>query len=472
MEITPITTTATAAETPGLVPEYAAALPGHAGARRHVARGPVVGIIAAALAFTPGVAMAATSAAPSPVAGVVATAPVATAADTTGTTVATGTVTISGTAKVGQKLTATPAGFDATPATTVTYSYQWMRNGKAISKATNPTYSLVAADYGTTITVKVTAKADTATATATSKATSKVAALKLTAGKVTISGKTTVAQKLTAKPSGFKASPKPAKISYTYKWLRNGKAIKGATKKTYTLTTSDVKKKISVKVTAKATGTGASAFTATSKTSAKTAKVKDLKFGDRTLTVGMKGADVKAMQKRLSALHFYVPKASGTYDANTQQAVWAFQKAKGLSRDGAVGPKTAKAMKKGLTVKPKSKSGTHLEVNLKKQILLYVKGGKVVKIFNVSTGSGIGESIKTPKGTYKFSRQINGMHASTLSGGLMYRPKYFNGGVALHGYTSVPAYPASHGCVRISYTAMDYIWKTGVAPMGETIMVY
>ena len=45
--------------------------------------------------------------------------------------------------------------------------------------------------------------------------------------------------------------------------------------------------------------------------------------------------------------------------------------------------------------------------------------------------------------------------------GQIYRPKYFVGGVAVHGSNSVPNYPASHGCVRVSVPAMDFIWDTG-----------
>jgi hypothetical protein len=42
----------------------------------------------------------------------------------------------------------------------------------------------------------------------------------------------------------------------------------------------------------------------------------------------------------------------------------------------------------------------------------------------------------------------------------MYRPNYFHGGYALHGMTSVPAYPASHGCVRMTVPAMDRMWSS------------
>ena len=56
--------------------------------------------------------------------------------------------------------------------------------------------------------------------------------------------------------------------------------------------------------------------------------------------------------------------------------------------------------------------------------------------------------------------------------GQIYRPKYFIGGVAIHGSLSVPAYPASHGCVRVSVAAMDMIWEQEILPRGTTVVVY
>jgi lipoprotein-anchoring transpeptidase ErfK/SrfK len=65
-------------------------------------------------------------------------------------------------------------------------------------------------------------------------------------------------------------------------------------------------------------------------------------------------------------------------------------------------------------------------------------------------------------------RQINGWRRSPL--GLLYRPKYFRGGYALHGSNSVPAYPASHGCVRVSLRAMDHLWSR--VPIGTRVRIY
>ena len=42
----------------------------------------------------------------------------------------------------------------------------------------------------------------------------------------------------------------------------------------------------------------------------------------------------------------------------------------------------------------------------------------------------------------------------------------------MHGSNSVPNYPASHGCVRVTVQAMDYIWEAGLMPMNIPVWVH
>jgi len=56
--------------------------------------------------------------------------------------------------------------------------------------------------------------------------------------------------------------------------------------------------------------------------------------------------------------------------------------------------------------------------------------------------------------------------------GEIYRPKYFNGGIAIHGMHNVPAQPASHGCVRLGLKAMDYLWEQKWVKKGLRVWVY
>jgi lipoprotein-anchoring transpeptidase ErfK/SrfK len=67
-------------------------------------------------------------------------------------------------------------------------------------------------------------------------------------------------------------------------------------------------------------------------------------------------------------------------------------------------------------------------------------------------------------------RQIDGYHKAPL--GVLYRPKYIFQGVAVHGFPSVPSYPASHGCVRVTNASMDWLWSSGALSIGTDVWVY
>lgn len=184
-----------------------------------------------------------------------------------------------------------------------------------------------------------------------------------------------------------------------------------------------------------------------------------------------------ALQNRLTELGYWIGKADGKFGGTTQQAVYALQKAAGIGRDGTVGPKTWKALEEGVRPEARSTSGKVVEINLKRQLLLLVEDGEITQIFNTSTGSneyyeheGQTYLADTPRGKFKVSRQIDGWRNAPL--GLLWRPKYFNGGIAVHGAPSVPPYPASHGCARVSVAAMNWMWKNDALPLKTRVWVY
>jgi peptidoglycan hydrolase-like protein with peptidoglycan-binding domain len=192
---------------------------------------------------------------------------------------------------------------------------------------------------------------------------------------------------------------------------------------------------------------------------------------------GSNGSSVLNLQKRLTHLGFWIGSVDGSYGDTTQQAVLAAQKASGLGRDGVAGPLTLAAIQRGVTLTPRSTSGHWLEIDKAKQLLLIVTNGKIDAILNTSTGSGQpyrqdGQTYTalTPSGQFTISSQIDGLDRGPL--GDLWRPKYFNGGIAVHGAGSVPGYPASHGCARVSNPAIDWIWSTGQAPIGTRVWVY
>ena len=195
-----------------------------------------------------------------------------------------------------------------------------------------------------------------------------------------------------------------------------------------------------------------------------------LEFGDS-------GPAVVALQTRLSRLGYWLGRADGTFGLTTQQAVYALQKAAGLTPDGVYGPKTAAALTRGVLPRARSASGHVIEISLTSNLLLIVDGGKVSTVLNTSTGGGYtytGDGVtavaRTPTGQFRIFRSVDGMDISPL--GELWRPRYFYGGYAIHGSDSIPPYPVSHGCVRLSYPAIDWIWSTSQAPIGTEVLVY
>ncbi|MCT2291635.1 MULTISPECIES: L,D-transpeptidase family protein [Janibacter] len=187
----------------------------------------------------------------------------------------------------------------------------------------------------------------------------------------------------------------------------------------------------------------------------------------RSLKFGSKGSDVKALQVKLRACGYWHAGSDGLYGTTTEQAVMAVQKVYRLDRDGVVGPATWKVIDRLIRPGAKTKSGNVCEINLEKQTMMFVVGGKVKWVFNTSTGAA---GWRTPKGRYTFFRQINGMRNAPL--GQLWRPKYFNGGIAIHGAKSIPGYAASHGCARLSNAAINYVWSANLAPIGSKVWVY
>jgi peptidoglycan hydrolase-like protein with peptidoglycan-binding domain len=204
---------------------------------------------------------------------------------------------------------------------------------------------------------------------------------------------------------------------------------------------------------------------------------------------GANGLAVFTLQQRLLDLGFWVDEVDGNYGWVTSQAVMAFQKMYGqffkLSPTGNADEGTVGAMS---VIQHRAKGtildGDVIEVDKTRQLLFLIRGGITLWTFNTSTGSNVpytetdqkkggtttGDAI-TPEGSFKvYNEYTNGWEKGQL--GELYRPKYFKGGVAVHGSNSVPNYPASHGCVRLTTTAMDWIWANDIMPKGTTVIVH
>ena len=173
------------------------------------------------------------------------------------------TPVLRGGAVVGQKLTVEPGGWSPTP---VGLDFTWLRNGTVIAGAAGAEYLLTPADVGARVSVRATAsRPGHATKFMQSAETSAVQAGKLTSAPTpTVGGSAVVGSTLSARAGTWA----PSGVVLSYQWLSDGVAVRGATKSTYAVASSDVGKQLSVTVTGKKSGYGT-----VSKTSVKTAKV-------------------------------------------------------------------------------------------------------------------------------------------------------------------------------------------------------
>lgn len=166
-------------------------------------------------------------------------------------TVAQGTITsptptLTGTPRVGRVLS---AGTTTWGPGTVTRSYRWLRNGTPISGATGASYKLVAADLGTKVSVRVTGtKTGYPTVVRTSAARTVALGL-LTSSTPKVTGTPVVGRLLKA----YAGTWGPGTVATTFRWYRNGVAVKGATGSSYRLTKADRGKRVTVRVTGRRT---------------------------------------------------------------------------------------------------------------------------------------------------------------------------------------------------------------------------
>ena len=179
--------------------------------------------------------------------------------------------------------------------------------------------------------------------------------------------------------------------------------------------------------------------------------------------MGSSGQHVRLLQLRLRRLAYVTP-VNGRHDSATGRAVMAFRKVNGMSRTFSANRNVMRALfagRGGYRLRF-PKAGKHAEVDLSRAVLVLAERGRPVRIYHASPGK---PSTPTVRGTFRVYRRSPG----TNSHGMVHSA-YFIRGYAVHGYASVPAFPASHGCVRVPIpnARSIYDWMT----MGTRIDVY
>ncbi|MGH2800802.1 MAG: L,D-transpeptidase family protein [Thermoleophilaceae bacterium] len=157
---------------------------------------------------------------------------------------------------------------------------------------------------------------------------------------------------------------------------------------------------------------------------------------------GERGLKVLLLQRALLREGFATP-VTGYYDDGTARGVLAFRKTNGLGRDGYAIKEVFAALMRGQGSFPLRypKAGKHVEFDWSRQVLVLARGGRPYRTYHTSSGA---PATPTVFGSYRFYLQTPG----TNSKGMVHS-SYFIGGYAIHGYASVPSYPASHGCLRV-----------------------
>jgi hypothetical protein len=178
---------------------------------------------------------------------------------------------------------------------------------------------------------------------------------------------------------------------------------------------------------------------------------------------GSTGPAVRMLQRRLKALG-YVVGTSGVYDARTARAVLAFRKVSGLPRTIEVATDVVRRLAHGggrFRVRY-PKQGRHVEADLSLQVLALIRGGRVEGIYPISSGK---PSTPTILGTFHVYSKTPG----TNQKGMVFT-SYFQGGYGIHGYADVPAFAASHGCLRapVPDAVAIYNW----IKLGDAVDVY
>lgn len=160
----------------------------------------------------------------------------------------------------------------------------------------------------------------------------------------------------------------------------------------------------------------------------------------------------------------YIANSGRCFGDKTGRGVLAYRKVNGMARSMRACKGLVKRVFSGKgeyhVVHPDA--GEHLEAPLSKQILVFAKGDKPFAVYPVSSGKS---STPTVTGHFHFIRQEPGYNSHG-----MYYSFYFYGGYAVHGYESVPDYPASHGCIRTFIADQPEIYNR--INFGESIFVF
>lgn len=190
---------------------------------------------------------------------------------------------------------------------------------------------------------------------------------------------------------------------------------------------------------------------------------KSWKVSFPALRRGQCGVVVVGFKKAMRKMG-YIANDGRCFRGKTARGVLAYRKVNEMARTMRAGAGLVKKVfsgKGGYKVRHPG-AGEHVEAPLSKQVLVFAKGGKPFAIYPISSGTS---STPTVTGHFEFIRTEPGYNSHG-----MYYSWYFFGGYAVHGYASVPDYPASHGCLRTFISDQPEVYNRIF--FGEDIFIW
>lgn len=186
-------------------------------------------------------------------------------------------------------------------------------------------------------------------------------------------------------------------------------------------------------------------------------------------------AEIREAERLLSQLGYWTSPIDGHLNAGSRSALIAFQKWEGRAVTGKLTPAELDAIRAATPPQAREVGYAHVEVDLDRQILMWVNEDGGVRVLPVSSGNdkpfvdeGKTSIAYTPRGRFLVYDKEAGWGNGPL--GAVYYANFISGGVAIHGSPSVPNEPASHGCIRIPMFAAREVSK--LLAVGTIVLVY
>ena len=184
---------------------------------------------------------------------------------------------------------------------------------------------------------------------------------------------------------------------------------------------------------------------------------------------------ISEAERRLSELGYWTGPIDGRLDEGSRSALIAFQKWEGRAITAKLTLEELQAIRNAASPKARDLGYAHVEVDVDRQVLMLINEEGALRVLPVSTGNdkqfmdqGQMSVAYTPRGRFVVYDKTYGWENGDL--GSVYYANYITGGVAIHGYLTVPTTPASHGCIRIPMFAAREVSR--LLPVGTIVLVY